>query len=310
MYSFQQNMADGRHRAWGVAVVWSALFCDYVLMTLVIPIFPKLGVSDVEVGVLFSAKAAVQVVTSPLVARVVDGCGLLPMLLGLLIELLTSIGFTISTKYSLWFVMRAIQGLASAAILSSGFLHVQQLHAGDSDALGNAMGTVITGIIGGVMLGPPLGGLLFEVGEKWPFWFSAAIIGVSISFAAVYMQRHSLGCGRGHSTDVAQGGNEHGQGESEIDDDRSTRAKICALLHDKHVLVVLGALFFANAAISCLEATAGLHLEDTLDMTPGQVGLMYMATAGPSVLGSKVGGWLGNKYGRWKIIMRGMVLQG
>ena len=124
------------------------------------------------------------------------------------------------------------------------------------------------------------------------------------------MRRFSLGCGRDHSAGDAQDGQPRDKAESEADDSRSTRAKICALLHDKHVLVVLGALFFANAAISCLEATAGLHLEDALGMTPGQVGLMYMATAGPSVLGSKVGGWLGNKYGRWKIIMRGMVLQG
>ena len=97
-------------------------------------------------GVLFSAKAAVQVVTSPLVARVVDGCGLLPTLLGLLIELLISIGFTISSQYS--FLVRHARHPASH-LLPSSFLHVQQLHAGDSDALGNAMGTVITGIIGG-----------------------------------------------------------------------------------------------------------------------------------------------------------------
>ena len=154
-------MHKQQERNLGVFVVWLALFCDYLLMTLVIPIFPKLGVSKFQVGVLFSAKAAVQILSSPLVARVVDGHGLKPLMAGLLVELVSSLGFTLSDGYSFWFGMRALQGLASAAILSSGFLHVQQLHAGDSNALGSAMGTVTTGIISGVMAGPPLGGVLY-----------------------------------------------------------------------------------------------------------------------------------------------------
>jgi len=284
------------NRRLGVAVVWLALFCDYLLMTIVIPIFPSLGVGEVEVGMLFSAKAAVQVLFSPVVARVVDGYGLKPLVFGLFVELVSSIGFTASTSYSFWFVMRAIQGLASAAILSSGFLHVQQLHEGDNDALGNAMGTVITGIISGVLLGPPIGGVLFELGDTVPFFFNAGIVALAMVVTMVYARRYTQAPAKDDCKDRGV--------------ETSTGEKVCALLKDKHVLVVLFALMFANAAISCLEATCGLFLEEELGLKPSEVGLMYMVTAFPSVCGSKLGGWLGNRFGRWKIIMLGMVMQG
>ena len=43
---------------YGLMVVWGALFCDYLLMTLVIPIFPSAlpTYSEFEIGLLFSSK--------------------------------------------------------------------------------------------------------------------------------------------------------------------------------------------------------------------------------------------------------------
>jgi len=295
-----------QNRRLGVAVVWLALFCDYLLMTIVIPIFPSLGVSEVEVGLLFSAKAAVQVLFSPVVARVVDGHGLKPLMAGLFVELVSSLGFTASTSYPFWFVMRAIQGLASAAILSSGFLHVQQLHEGDNDALGNAMGTVITGIISGVLLGPPIGGVLFELGDTVPFFFNAGFVALAMVCTLAYDRK------RTRAAEPAKEVQDNGNGEEVLTSRLTvmTTNKVGKLLRDKHVLVILFALMFANAAISCLEATCGLFLEEELGLKPSEVGLMYMVTAFPSVCGSKIGGWLGNRFGRWKIIMFGMVIQG
>eukprot|EP00937_MAST-01D_sp_MAST-1D-sp2_P000292 g292.t1 len=321
-----------RNRA--VGVVWLALFCDYLLMTIAIPIFPELGVSDFEVGVLFSAKAAVQVISSPFVAAVVDRHGLKPLIGGLLVELISSICFTFYTRYAWWFAMRAIQGLASAAILSCGFLHVQRAHEGDNRALGNGMSTVITGIISGVMIGPPIGGVLFDAHPDTPFYAIAGLLAVSMACTFAHDRAHpgwhgaapstatpevddganpaggggcdSGGDGGGGGHVGAGGGDDGGGGEGE----RTTRAKAYGLLCDKHVAVVLGSLLFANAAISCLEATCGQFLKREHGLGASEVGLAYMATAGPSVLGSKLGGWLGNRNGRWKVMLWGMVLQG
>jgi len=77
-------------RTFALAVVWAALFVDYSLMTVVIPIFPVLNAGTVATGVLFSSKAAVQIFSAPFVAGVVDKWGWRPLKLGLVIEIFTT----------------------------------------------------------------------------------------------------------------------------------------------------------------------------------------------------------------------------
>jgi len=115
----------------GLAIVWAALFCDYLLMTIVIPIFPSAlpAKSSFEIGVLFSSKAACQLLAAPFVASIVDGWGTLPIIIGLAVECISTVLFALTTGYEVWFAARAVQGIASSLVLSSGFLHVQHLFA-------------------------------------------------------------------------------------------------------------------------------------------------------------------------------------
>ena len=111
---------------------------------------------------LLLPQAACQLLAAPLVASVVDGWGLVPLIVGLLVECLSTALFGVTSGYEVWFGARAIQGLASSLVLSTGpslhplgrpthpsagggFLHVQQLYAGDNAGLGNAMGIATTG---------------------------------------------------------------------------------------------------------------------------------------------------------------------
>ena len=87
-------------------------------------------------------------------------------------------------------------------------------------------------------------------------------------------------------------------------------SQVLPLLSDKSVLSTLSSLFFANAGISCLEATFGAHAKKEFGMTVKSTGALFMCVAVPSVIGSKVAGGLGNRYGRWKVVMIGMMLEG
>ena len=87
-------------------------------------------------------------------------------------------------------------------------------------------------------------------------------------------------------------------------------SQLTRLLLDPSISVTLLALFAANAAISCLEATFGLYMQSQFAFTVPQVGLLYVVGAVPSVIGSKVAGPMGNKHGRWKVVMGGLVTQG
>merc|ERR1711871_1340075 len=158
-----------RPLTFSLVVIWLSLFCDYVLMTLVIPIFPQLDRSETEIGSLFSAKAALQVLSAPLVARYIDSFELEPLIFGLFIEAVSNIVFSLTDNYWWWFGARAVQGIASSAILSSGFLHIQRVCGSDHDKIGTSMSIVTTGIISGVTVGPPLGGLLYSMSPATPF---------------------------------------------------------------------------------------------------------------------------------------------
>ena len=248
--------AEDQNRFRGLTVVWLALFCDYLLMTIVIPIFPSSlpSSSEFEIGLLFSSKAAMQLVAAPVVASIIDGWGLVPLILGLLVEALSTLIFACTTGDGTWFAARAVQGLASSMVLSAGFLHVQQLHAADQKALGRAMAFATTGIISGVTIGPPIGGVLFEVEPSLPFVVLASFMGLSTAMAVAYYT---------YSPQPAAQAAEL----QEV----STSDKACQLLQDCRVTVTLGALLVANAAISCLESTLGYYLEHELGMSPGQV---------------------------------------
>lgn len=139
-------------------VVWFALFCDYCLLTLAVPIFPQLEKSEFETGVLFAMKAMTQILSAPIVARHVDSYNLEPLMLGLFVEALSTVVFAFTKSYGAWCFARAISGISSSCIISSGFLHVQRRFANDPEGMGQSMSLVATGIIMGVTFGPPLGG--------------------------------------------------------------------------------------------------------------------------------------------------------
>lgn len=289
-------------RRFTLIVVWLALFADYILMTIVIPIFPVLQESEVSTGMLFSAKAALQIFSAPLVASAVDDHGLRPLMLGLAIEVASTLVFAFTQDYAIWFGARACQGLASACILSSGFLHVQRAYADDPPALGAAMGTVTTGIISGVVLGPPIGGILYGVSTALPFLLLASLLAIVLIMTVI------LSCMMSSAATVPADDPASPEGKR-----ANAHSKAVKLLADSRITVVLGALFVANAAISCLEATIGMYATRSLGLDTSDVGFLFMVTAIPSVIGAKLAGTLGalaQGRKRWRVALGGMLLQG
>jgi hypothetical protein len=247
------TMAGPLPRRFTLAVVWLALFADYILMTIVIPIFPVLQESEVRTGMLFSAKAAVQIFSAPLVATVVDDLGLQPLMLGLVVEVGTTLVFAFTQDYTIWFGARACQGLASACI-----------------------------IISGVVLGPPIGGILYGWSPALPFLLLASLLAAVLAMTCV------LSCMVRSAAATASAATKSAAAATAAasPSGRSTRSKAIALLSDTRITVVLGALFAANAAISCLEATIGMYATRSLGLDTSDVGFLFMVTAIPSVIGA------------------------
>lgn len=154
------------------------------------------------------------------------------------------------------------------------------------------MSLATSGIITGVSLGPPLGGLLFDLAPSAPF------LGLSVF---VLLTLGLTFCVPSPASDAARrcSGDEGHAGSS-----------ISTLLADPAVLVVLGSLLVANAAIAALEATIGQFLAHRFHMSAPVIGLVYTINAVPSVLATLLAGWLGGCCQRWKVLLVGLVLQG
>ena len=190
-----------------VVLVYLALVLDNILLTVVVPIIPiflyqnealernltlqkSKGILDEfiedefiaeksqglmvsensRIGALFASKAFVQLIFNPLVGKATIIFGYdIPFLIGTSILLVSSLIFTFVTSFHWLFAARSLQGIASSSIAVAGMGMVANLFEEDKER-SKAMGLVLGGIASGVLIGYPLGGILFDfVGETSPF---------------------------------------------------------------------------------------------------------------------------------------------
>ena len=205
-----------------VVLVYLALVLDNILLTVVVPIIPiflyqnealernltlqkSKGILDEfiedefiaekseglmvsensRIGALFASKAFVQLIFNPLVGKATITFGYdIPFLIGTSILLVSSLIFTFVTSFHWLFAARSLQGIASSSIAVAGMGMVANLFEEDKER-SKAMGLVLGGIASGVLIGYPLGGILFDfVGETSPFIMMD--IAITIVFRKLY----------------------------------------------------------------------------------------------------------------------------
>jgi MFS family permease len=170
-----------------VAIASSSLFCDYLLLTLCIPILPEFfgeNFSLVKIGILFASKPFFQFFANPLMGSIVEKYGpRTPLVFGIAVlsisTFLFAIGLTLNKSLSLAYLLllsaRSVQGLASASIMSAGMTLCALAH--DDSTRGTAMGLAMTGLALGTLLGPPLGGIIGYHLNLWsPFVIIASLL--------------------------------------------------------------------------------------------------------------------------------------
>ena len=151
-----------------VRLVGVALFFDFLLVTMVIPILPSMFVArELEAGVLFAAKPAFQVLFNPLVARHFENSAALR--LGTVAGAVGSMLFgVIRQSFPLLVAVRALQGAASAGVLTGGMSLLLSQHLDDDQ--GQAASGALLGLTLGVSMGPVFGGPAYDAfGRAGPF---------------------------------------------------------------------------------------------------------------------------------------------
>ena len=162
-----------------VALVTLATFTDLVAYSVCVPVLPdlarRLGASATTIGLLFASFGATLVAVGVPMGVVSDRVGRRLLLVAGMLTLAGSTAVFAAADTLAWlFAARMIQGAADGATWVVGLALVADLY-GPEDR-GRVMGYVMSGTSVGIILGPSIGGWLYQAGGvALPFLFTSAL---------------------------------------------------------------------------------------------------------------------------------------
>ncbi len=163
-----------------LVLVVLVIFMDMTIYGLLIPVFPqyapRLGVDESVIGAVFGIYAAMLLLFSIPMGLLSDRVGRRPLIVvGMLLLALATALFGFSTTVTHLVVARTVQGVSAAATWSAGLALLADTC--DPSRLGEKMGIALSAVWLGAVLGPVVGGLLFEyVGYMATFLVPAVVV--------------------------------------------------------------------------------------------------------------------------------------
>ncbi|USS88119.1 MFS transporter [Fructilactobacillus hinvesii] len=167
-----------------IYIIIAANFIICLGWSLVIPVEPfiktEYHLTAGEMGMMTSLFAFTQFLFSPVIGRVSDRIGRVPILTaGLLLYALSEFIFALAGSL-LWFdLSRLIGGISAAMVGTTSMALAADLSSERERA--RVIGWISAAFSGGLIIGPGIGGVLANLSYKTPFWFA----GVSGIIAAL-----------------------------------------------------------------------------------------------------------------------------
>ena len=241
-----------------VAVVGYALFMDYLIYGLIIPLTPysPAGVSGgSEMALLYTAYSAGVLVGTPVFGYLGDRLGYRrPMIWGVVLSAFTVTLLALAPDYPLLLLGRLLQGAAAAASWTAG-LSLIAVHCPAKRA--EMMGYALMGSTAGLLLGPTIGGALFHLGGYLlPFIVTGALVAIDAVLRFGLLP--------------------HDQGNQQPDNG------LRALLFDRSVIVAAAAVALAAIGWGIVEPLLPTHLS-AAGASPATIGVIF--TIGSIVYG-------------------------
>lgn len=268
-------------------VVGLAIFLDMLIYGLVVPILPKyaasLGASQTEIGFLFGSYAVVLFIATPIFGALSDRIGRRgPMLWGLLGLALATLLFAFAKEFWMLVAARSLQGLAAAVTWTSGLALLADLYP--SEERGKAMGLALSGQAAGVLLGPTLGGWLYQLGDyKLPFLIAAALALIDGILRLILLR--------------------------DLPEKKSgSFLSPFGLLKNRSILLITGVVIIGAAIPSVLEPTLPLHLQATFNVEPGYIGMLFAIPTLAYGIAAPLIGKLSGSIGYRKALLLGLLM--
>jgi multidrug resistance protein len=270
-------------RSTAVALVTFATFADIVAYSIAVPVLPdlsrRLGASPTMIGLLFGSFGVTLLIVSIPMGAVSDRIGRRwPMVGGLAALALATLLFAFSDGLPWLFAARLVQGAADAITWVVGFALLADLYG--PEERGRVTGIVMSGTTFAFIIGPSIGGWLYEIGgPRLPFL--AVVVFAAIAAASFLW----------------------------IDLPRERAARevvpLRLILGARAVLACSLAVVLASSTHSMLEPVLALHLQ-SLGVGPGRVGVVFGVGAVASASLHPLIGRLTDRWGARRLTLWGL----
>lgn len=272
-------------------VLTVAVFLTMTGFALVAPILPlyarEFGVSRTGAGFLVSSFAIARLIFDPIGGVATDRLG--PrriMTVGGIVVAASSVLAALAPTYGILVVARILEGFGSAAFATAA-MHTIVTRT-SKERMGREMAFFQTGLLGGVAVGPFIGGRAAELGDfATPFWIYA-VMGVVVAVLA---------------WSFVEDAEPSGKSARELWRSAGQTARTPAFAG---LLFVAFAMFVmrAGARVTLLP----LFGAEELGLSESQIGDVLAISALVTVLVVNPGGWLVDRVGRRPILVGGLVL--
>ena len=182
-------------RVFAVTLVTFSVFTDILAYSIAVPVLPPLsqrfGASPTMIGLLFASFGVTVLAVSVPMGTISDRIGRrLPLMGGLIALSASTVLFAFAPSLSWLFAARLVQGAADAVAWVVGFALIADLYT--AEERGRVMGLVMSGSTFGFMVGPTLGGWLYETGGmQMPYLVVAALsLVAALGFAVLRLASH------------------------------------------------------------------------------------------------------------------------
>ncbi len=271
-------------RALVVAVATVAAFTDLVAYSIAVPILPdlsaRLGASPTTIGFLFGAFGITLLAVSIPMGAISDRVGRRGPLLGGLIALAAStLLFAYADGLVTLFAARLLQGAADAVTWVVAFALIADLY-GPAER-GRVMGFVMSGTSFGFMIGPSLGGWLYEAGGvRLPF-LAVAILAALTAIVVAWLRPPAA---------------------------RAVREPVPLrlILSLPAVLSCIAAVVVGASTTAMLEPVVSLWLASSLGLGPTRIGLVFGIAAVAAAILHPIYGRLADRYGGRTLTLLGL----
>lgn len=273
-------------RGVAVGLVTAATFTDIVAYSIAVPVLPdlsrRLGASPTMIGLLFASFGVTLLTVSLPMGAVSDRIGRkAPLVGGLAALAAASVLFAFARTLPWLFAARLVQGAADAVTWVVGFALIADRY-GPAER-GRIMGIVMSGTGFGFMIGPSIGGWLYEIGGP-PLPFIAVAVSAAVTAAAISWI--AIPASHLHRAPVP----------------------MLSVVRIPAVAVCAASVVAASASIAMLEPVLPLDLSSRVGLGPARIGLVFGIGAVVSSALHPIYGRLTDRFGGRQLTMVGLVL--